>query len=91
MLFRTSPPSPASARVQARHPRHVISEELFRDALVRERKRADRFEEAFALVLITIDRRRLSPQLVAQLADAMSHTQTGAGRSAGSSRIRCSA
>ena len=41
--------------------RHVISEELFHDALVRERKRADRFEEAFVLVLISLDRRRLDP------------------------------
>ena len=35
----------------------MLSEELFRDALVRERKRADRFEEAFVLVLISLDRR----------------------------------
>ncbi len=50
---------PASVRRSAAA--HVISEELFHDALIRERKRADRFEEAFALVMITIDRRRLEP------------------------------
>src|SRR5207247_343710 len=36
---------------------HLISQELFRDALVRERKRADRFEEAFVLVLISFNGR----------------------------------
>jgi hypothetical protein len=30
----------------------VLSQELFRSALVRERKRADRFEQSFALVLL---------------------------------------
>ena len=68
MLFRT-PPSHSRNYVPAQLPvpvrsierRHVISEELFHDALVRERKRADRFEEAFALLMITIDRRRLGP------------------------------
>src|SRR5258706_13170130 len=34
---------------------HPISQELFIDALVRERKRADRFEEAFVLVLVSVN------------------------------------
>jgi len=34
-----------------------ISQELFRDALVRQRKRADRFEEEFVLVLISLNDR----------------------------------
>ncbi len=38
---------------------HLISEDLFRDALVRERKRADRFEEAFVVLLVTLDGRSL--------------------------------
>ena len=38
--------------------RGVLSQKLFIEALVRERKRADRFEEAFALVLISLDRRK---------------------------------
>src|SRR5688500_20325635 len=39
----------------ARTPRlQLLSEELFDDALVRERKRADRFEEPFILFLLTI-------------------------------------
>ena len=42
-------------------PLGVLSEKLFRDALVRERKRADRYEEAFALVLIYADRRDSRP------------------------------
>ena len=33
----------------------MLSEDLFWNALQRERKRADRFEEAFALVLISLD------------------------------------
>jgi lipopolysaccharide/colanic/teichoic acid biosynthesis glycosyltransferase len=35
-----------------RHAVGVLSEELFRSALIRERKRADRFEEVFALVTV---------------------------------------
>jgi lipopolysaccharide/colanic/teichoic acid biosynthesis glycosyltransferase len=33
----------------------VVSEELFRDALIRERRRAERFEDAFVLVLISLN------------------------------------
>jgi len=32
----------------------VLSEELFDDVLVRERRRADRFEETFVLILLAI-------------------------------------
>ena len=35
----------------------VLSQDLFRDALLRERKRADRFEEAFVLVLVSRESR----------------------------------
>lgn len=55
-----------------------ISEELFRDALARERKRADRFEEAFIVVLITLDRRRLHAESLAQMLEALSQSQPGA-------------
>ena len=55
-----------------------ISEELFRDALERERKRADRFEEAFIVVLITLDRRRLQVASLAQILEALSQSQPGA-------------
>jgi len=44
--------------VPPRHPDLVpqpIAEDLFRTALVRERKRADRFDEPFVLVLLTAD------------------------------------
>ena len=57
---------------------HLISQELFRDALVRERKRADRFEEAFVVLFITLDRRRLDNKAVQQLAEAMLQASTGA-------------
>jgi lipopolysaccharide/colanic/teichoic acid biosynthesis glycosyltransferase len=33
---------------------HVLSEELFDDVLVRERRRADRFDETFVLILLAI-------------------------------------
>jgi lipopolysaccharide/colanic/teichoic acid biosynthesis glycosyltransferase len=39
----------------------VLSEELFRDALARERKRADRFEEPFVLVLVSLNGRAEGP------------------------------
>ena len=57
---------------------HLISQELFRDALVRERKRADRFEEAFVVLLITLDRRRLDKKALQRLTEAMLQAQTGA-------------
>src|SRR6185436_8874106 len=76
MLFRTPPASPFPPETSDR--RHVISEELFHDALIRERKRADRFEEAFVLVMITIDRRRLGPDDVARLGASLSQSQQGA-------------
>ena len=52
----------------------VLSEKLFRDALVRERKRADRFEEAFVLVLISLDRRNAQPPRWEQLVEALSQS-----------------
>src|SRR5262245_48611345 len=52
-------------------PHDVLSEKLFRDVLVRERKRADRFEEAFVLVLISIDRRKAQPPRWEQLVDVL--------------------
>jgi len=39
----------------------VLSEDLFKDALVRERKRADRFEESFVLVLVSLNGRAEGP------------------------------
>lgn len=58
-------------RRQAPQPLHLISERLFRDALVRERKRADRFEEAFTVLLIAFDRDRLTSAAVANLAQSL--------------------
>ena len=57
---------------------HVISERLFRDALVRERKRADRFEEAFTVLLIAFDRERLTPAAVLSLAASLSESPAAA-------------
>ena len=51
MPLRAVPPV---ARKHHDHAHHVVNQQLFRDALVRERKRADRFEESFALVLISL-------------------------------------
>ena len=55
-----------------------ISEDLFRDALARERRRADRFEEAFIVVLVTLDRRRLHVASLTQIVEALSQSQPGA-------------
>jgi lipopolysaccharide/colanic/teichoic acid biosynthesis glycosyltransferase len=57
-------------RAAATRPR-VLSETLFRDALVRERRRADRFEEPFVLILISFDSRSTSPRRWGQLASAL--------------------
>jgi lipopolysaccharide/colanic/teichoic acid biosynthesis glycosyltransferase len=78
MLFRTPSAPPLTAATRELERRPVISEELFHDALVRERKRADRFEEGFAILLITLDRLRLGPQAAAQLAESVSRARTGA-------------
>ncbi len=61
----------APIRNRGIQPNHVISEELFHDALMRERKLADRFEGAFVVLSITLDRRRLDSRAVQQLAEAM--------------------
>ena len=58
--------------------RHLISEDLFRDALLRERKRADRSEEAFVLLLITLGVPGLDATGLTQLVEAMSQSQPGA-------------
>ena len=50
---RTVRPSPSGEDRNAPRP-HVLSEELFDDVLVRERRRADRFEETFILFLLAI-------------------------------------
>ena len=52
----------------------VLSEKLFRDALVRERKRADRFEEAFVLVLVSLDRRDAPPERWEHFVETLSQT-----------------
>ena len=43
----------------------VLSEDLFKNALVREKKRAERFDEPFVLVLVAArwGRRRLAPSM----------------------------
>jgi lipopolysaccharide/colanic/teichoic acid biosynthesis glycosyltransferase len=52
----------------------VLSEKLFRDALVRERRRVDRFEEAFILVLISADRRNAPLSRWGHIVEALSRT-----------------
>ena len=54
--------------------RDVLSQKLFIEALVRERKRADRFEEAFALVLISLDRRKAPSARWEQFIEKLSET-----------------
>ncbi len=86
ILFKS--PSSSSARSvryrpevserRGRKRRHVLSEALFHDALIRERKRSERFEDAFAVVLITLDRRRMTHAAVTQLAESMLQLHPGA-------------
>ena len=88
MLFRdTSRAASKQARRHRRQPsvsarqigrRYLINQELFRDALARERKRADRFEESFVVLLISVDRSRLDTAALLKLADAMSQAKPGA-------------
>jgi lipopolysaccharide/colanic/teichoic acid biosynthesis glycosyltransferase len=54
---------------------HLISQELFRDALARERKRADRFEEAFVLVLVSLDSQASRQSRWGRLFEALSKTK----------------
>jgi len=81
ILFKSSPSSveavphgrARSAPRRSPKPLHVINERLFHDALARERKRADRFEEAFTVLLIAFDRERLTPAAVMHLAESLSY------------------
>lgn len=50
---------------------HVLSEALFNDALVRERRRADRFEEAFVVALVSRQGRGILPADWAGVASAL--------------------
>jgi lipopolysaccharide/colanic/teichoic acid biosynthesis glycosyltransferase len=68
----------ALGRIERVEGQPLISEELFRDALVRERRRADRFEETFVLILISVngDAARQSPW--GPLVEALSQTNLDA-------------
>ena len=57
---------------------HLISQELFRDALARERRRADRFEEAFVLVLISLNSRAGGQSRWGSIVEALSQTELDA-------------
>jgi lipopolysaccharide/colanic/teichoic acid biosynthesis glycosyltransferase len=52
----------------------LISQDLFRDAIQRERHRADRFEEAFVLVLISLSR-AVRQSRWEHLVEALSHSR----------------
>src|SRR5262245_55939182 len=64
----------ASARAGTTEWPRVLGEALFRDALLRERRRVDRFEQAFVLVLISLDRRTRSATRWRRLVDCLSQT-----------------
>ena len=86
ITFKSPPPSVVTrrygtalpARRRSAQRSHVINEPLFRDALIRERKRADRFEEAFAVLLIAFDRDRVTPAAVSRLAESLSQSPPAA-------------
>src|SRR6478736_727019 len=58
------------------HP--LISEELFRGALERERRRADRFEETFVLILVSVNGRAARQSRCGPLVEALSQTNLDA-------------
>ena len=86
ITFKAPPPSVVTrrsgtavpARRRAAHRPQVINEPLFRDALIRERRRADRFEEAFVVLLIAFDRDRLTPAAALHLAESLSQSPQAA-------------
>jgi lipopolysaccharide/colanic/teichoic acid biosynthesis glycosyltransferase len=57
-------------RSKARSRQHLLDQEVFRDVLTRERLRADRFEQPFALITVRADAGRESLQW-ANVADAL--------------------
>ena len=61
----------AARRRLDNEPLRVIRAELFRDALVRERKRADRFDESFVLVLISFGDRLAEQRYWHEFIDAL--------------------
>jgi exopolysaccharide biosynthesis polyprenyl glycosylphosphotransferase len=69
-----SDPAP---RRRATKYRQVLSEPLFHDAIIRERKRADRFEDAFAIVLIAFDK-GCTTRVAGQLAEIVARLRPGA-------------
>lgn len=73
--FRATAPEAAPPQVnRVVESGDVLSQKLFIEALVRERKRADRFEEAFALVLISLDRRKAPSARWDHFIDTLSET-----------------
>ena len=55
----------------------VLSNELFADALARERRRADRFEQAFAVMLFSVNEGDGREGRLSRLAVALSQTASG--------------
>jgi lipopolysaccharide/colanic/teichoic acid biosynthesis glycosyltransferase len=64
-------------RERRRYAPEPIPEEMFRIALERERKRADRFEEPFVLVLLTADADAKSPSGWSAVTEALSPSFDG--------------
>ena len=67
---RASRPSGCDRRL---HQAHVMSEEIFRSVLLRERRRADRFNQPFLLFLVGVDKQADAelPALPAAVVDAL--------------------
>src|SRR5262245_48059746 len=54
----------------------LLKDQLFRDALLRERRRADRFEETFILVLITVTSGAARRSHLSQVAETLGRIKT---------------
>jgi lipopolysaccharide/colanic/teichoic acid biosynthesis glycosyltransferase len=74
--FAPLPAAPESQRVRAhsepRWHQHVVAQELFKDVLIRERTRADRFDQPFVLLLVEVDTVARRPRCAGNAPDELS-------------------
>src|SRR5262249_49723921 len=69
---RGGPGGPARRKRQRRESGQALSEMLFRDALAGERRRADRFEECFVVLLISLSARTFQAARWTPVVEALS-------------------
>jgi lipopolysaccharide/colanic/teichoic acid biosynthesis glycosyltransferase len=70
---RRSEARPAVTSTRERAPRHVLDESLFRDAVIRQSRRADRFEESFLFARVSFEAPRNFELDESRIVAALSH------------------